>query len=706
MNKRVRNNIFRLLIVTIFFVLTLLINNNSYAKSYTIENMNIKATILEDGSVNIKQDITYEFNGSYNGIYITIPCNFKDTEREQANDKLNNDDKIYNGTSVEVKEVTDSNHAKYQKSYIGYVSNGSKGKYTIDKDNEKYTIKVYSPSQYETKTFTINYDIKNLCVKHSDVGELYYNFIGGEWDVEIKKLNLDILLPNNITEEDLYAFGHGPYNGVVTIISKKHINFKVNNIKKGQYVAARVVFNKENIINSTKTTSIDALQDIMKEEKNIFENKENKKKFTYKILIISVIFFVYWIVLIFIYEKDKKYVTAYTGEEELFEKYNPLIAGCIQGSREILARDIIAVILNLIDKKKIELNIIQNSSIKEPYIYTLKKTNEENMDEIEIFIYRWLFKGHITVDLNKRLKQMAKDKDANKKFKELNNIAKKELNSIGANISKVPMTLRIFNAFLFLISLILVFMHIQYNKVEIYDFNKILQNLGYFLKILIMLIPVLIGLLAIPINLLVATRHRVNKLVRKFTGQKIATTSITIILLFFIIMIITSMFGEKSTFLIVDELLIGISLMIMLTDNLMLKNEAVRIEDFSRLNMLKDKLEDDKLFEERDVEQIVLWEKYLAYGVAFGIAGKISKRIKEIHIDDDLEYLLESTSLLNCINSGYYDFYLHASLDRRFVKSYNKVTGELLSSSSSSGGFSGGSGGGFSRWRRILWRRR
>ena len=704
MNKRLKNNIFRLLIVTMFFILTLLINNNSYAKSYTIENMDIKATILEDGSVNVKQDITYKFNGSYNGIYITVPFSFKDSERDESNKKLDNYE-IYNGTSVEVKEITDSNYNKYQKSYEGLVSNGVKGKYTIDKHDKKYKIKIYSPSQNETKSFTINYDINNLCVKHSDVGELYYNFIGGEWEVEIKKLNLDILLPNNVTEENLYAFGHGPYNGVVTIVSKKHVNFKVNNIKKGQYVAARVVFNKDNIINSTKITSTNALSDIMQEEKNIFENKENKKKFTNKILIIAIILFVYWIILIFIYERDKKYITVYTGESELFEKYNPLIAACIQGSREILARDIIAVILNLIDKKKIEMEIIPNSSSKEPYIYILKKTNEENMDEIELFIYRWLFKGHITVDLNDRLEEMAKEKDANKKFKELNNIAKKELNSIGANISKVPMTLRIFNVLLFIISLILVFIHIQYNKLEIYDFNSIILNLVYVLEILIILIPIFIGVLAIPINLLVSTRHRVNKLVRKFTGQKIATTSVTMILLFFIIMLITSMFGEKSTFLIVDELLIGISLMIMLTDNLMLKNEAVRIEDFSRLNMLKDKLEDDQLFEERDIEQIVLWEKYLAYGVAFGISSKISKRIKEMHIDDDLEYLLDSSSLLNCMNSGYYDFYLYASLDRRFVKSYNKVTGKLLSASGS-GGFSGGSGGGFSRRRRILWRRR
>ena len=79
---------------------------------------------------------------------------------------------------------------------------------------------------------SLDYNIENICVKHNDIGELYYNFIGGKWDVGIKKLNIDILLPNNKSKENLYAFGHGPYNGVVTIESPNKVNFKVNNVKK------------------------------------------------------------------------------------------------------------------------------------------------------------------------------------------------------------------------------------------------------------------------------------------------------------------------------------------------------------------------------------------------------------------------------------------------------------------------------------------
>ena len=60
------------------------------------------------------------------------------------------------------------------------------------------------------KTFDLYYTIKNLCVKHNDVGELYYNFIGGKWECDINKLNIDIYLPNN--QDELKIWGHGPLN--------------------------------------------------------------------------------------------------------------------------------------------------------------------------------------------------------------------------------------------------------------------------------------------------------------------------------------------------------------------------------------------------------------------------------------------------------------------------------------------------------------
>ena len=106
------------------------------------------------------------------------------------------------------------------------------------------------------------------------------------------------------------------------------------------------------------------------------------------------------------------------------------------------------------------------------------------MDEIEKYVYDWIFGKDGIVDFSNRLKEMPKQKNANKKFKELNEKAKSKLNKIGANISKVPVALRIFNVLLFLLSIILVFMHFQYNRLEIYNFGEISERISCMADIL------------------------------------------------------------------------------------------------------------------------------------------------------------------------------------------------------------------------------
>ena len=140
-----------------------------------------------------------------------------------------------------------------------------------------------------------------------------------------------------------------------------------------------------------------------------------------------------------IFERDKKYKVSNINEEELFKKYNPLIAGCIQGNRDILSRDIIAVILNLINKGNIRLTMKGDVNEKSLYNYIVEKVpeKENEMDEIELLIYKWLFTGEKET-LIERLQEMPKVQNANFKFKELDGLAKKELKKLGANKTSVP----------------------------------------------------------------------------------------------------------------------------------------------------------------------------------------------------------------------------------------------------------------------------
>ena len=74
----------KFLLITLFFLLFIRIFQiNTYAKSYSIDNMDIQATVLENGDVNIQQSITYNFEGDYNGIYISILYTIDDIEHDE-----------------------------------------------------------------------------------------------------------------------------------------------------------------------------------------------------------------------------------------------------------------------------------------------------------------------------------------------------------------------------------------------------------------------------------------------------------------------------------------------------------------------------------------------------------------------------------------------------------------------------------------------
>lgn len=389
---------------------------------------------------------------------------------------------------------------------------------------------------------------------------------------------------------------------------------------------------------------------------------EQGKDLNKLILFLSVSLIIYWIIILLIFERDKKYKVSNINEEELFKKYNPLIAGCIQGNRDILSRDIIAVILNLINKGNIRLTMKGDVNEKSLYNYIVEKVpeKENEMDEIELLIYKWLFTGEKET-LIERLQEMPKVQNANFKFKELDGLAKKELKKLGANKTSVPNIIKAINVMLLCGAIFLVVYHIKSIK-----FDEKILPLMILAPIIFALIPLIPKLV---MNITVKIRHLITNNIQN--AQKITTTSISIIIISLLIMAITYWI-LKIPELIADELLISVTILIVITDDLMLKNNVNMIEDYSRLNCLKEKLE-NTLLNEKDIGQIYLWNEYLAYAVSFGIGKKIIDKISGIYTDNDLlNYVVNNNEMLDYIENDYRIFYAYINMDKEFMKKYKK----------------------------------
>ena len=349
---------------------------------------------------------------------------------------------------------------------------------------------------------------------------------------------------------------------------------------------------------------------------------------TGNIIFITIILIIYWIILLRKYEIDRVYDIGDIDAEELFKKYNPMVAGCIQGGRKILSRDLLAVILNLIDKKNIGLEIKQSEQLDKNYEYIIYKVpeKENEMDEIEKIIYNWLFdykqdKAELSQAISKMpLNIMAKDN-----MEKLNNEVEKQLDKIGVNQHKVPNIIKIFNG----VILIFAWLIGLKNMFENNFYFEINDNIaGTVVMLLYPIYPLVI----------VAVIKLVNILVKKFCNilekydivtEKVFKSTALIVALYVVLAIFTLInVRPEDRYVLADEALLGVAILICVTDKQMLKNSPLAIEDYSKLNCLKRQMEDYTLLEEKDVEHIVFWGKYLAYAVSFGNGRNLIKRVK------------------------------------------------------------------------------
>ena len=108
---------------------------------------------------------------------------------------------------------------------------------------------------------------------------------------------------------------------------------------------------------------------------------------------------------------------------------------------------------------------------------------------------------------------------------------------------------------------------------------------------------------------------------------------------------------------------------------------------------LKKYMEDFSLLDKREVPELVVWEKYLVYATAFGIAEKVIKQLKIVYPNfDEITDGIRTYSYMGIMmNTNFSTFFSH-SISSSISSSYSST---YSSGYGGGGGFSGG--GGFGR---------
>ncbi len=174
------------------------------AREYAVVSVDIDATVTSDGALRVSETRTFDFDGGFNGVYWRIPTGANPNNGKDVALRL---DSVGEGSGPGLREFSAS---------------GSGGRYTYEVSEESgYTqVKLYSPHEDETVSFTVVYELAGVATRWEDTGELYWKFVSDGWDVQSQNVTCTLRLPVPEGEsvaagENVRAWGHGPLDATV-----------------------------------------------------------------------------------------------------------------------------------------------------------------------------------------------------------------------------------------------------------------------------------------------------------------------------------------------------------------------------------------------------------------------------------------------------------------------------------------------------------
>lgn len=367
---------------SIIFAIALIVSfpQNAIAKDdLIVSQWVVEANLLETGDLGIVEEITYEFNDDFNGIFREIIVNKTSGVSDiQVQELINDDPREY--TLVEDAEKGDSNV------------------FLIKDEAGKTIVQIFSPSEDEEKTFRISYLVKNVAVKYNDIGELYYKFLGDENETPIESFAVNIKLPQADTNNQVKVFAHGPLNGKIAKENNTTYSLYVEDVPDDTFIEGRILFPREFIHLSNNVQNIDNYFNILEEEaafqNKLAEDREREEKIRKTLEqasnVASRFGFIIFLIFLVRFRREKNIYQSEAEGTNIPEDCTPAIAAQLTNTI-IGTNTVFATILDLFRKGYIKINkekdkLGQNADDQEFLITLVKKEDNYLLNHEKIFI--------------------------------------------------------------------------------------------------------------------------------------------------------------------------------------------------------------------------------------------------------------------------------------------------------------------------------
>ncbi len=408
-----------LIIIGLFYFFPLFVKAGTV--NYDIKHYYINANIRENGDLKVSELIVLK--GNFKGYIRDILY-----KNSKLKDNGYENNSIYNANNIEILEVAAKkcNNTDFidEKNFTILMSDQASNLGYIEKnilDGKSY--KIYFEAHNEMVAFKISYILKDVIVAHEDVAEIYWTFIGENYDDRINDLQIRVNLPSKDYTNNFRIWAHGEMTGEIKAIDNQMIEAKVRELPAKSSVDIRSTFDlaliNKNIL--AKKTNDQALKQIIEvETKRADEANQERQKMRIKYYIILglIIGWLFSLIIswIYVYWKfDREYKKEFKAKynREFIEEYNVEVIDYLF-TKNITSNAMSASIMNLIYKKNIQVEAIEGK--KKAYLFTL--INKDNLSNAETDLVDFLF--NIVGEDNKfttiELKSYAKSTKTCEKF--------------------------------------------------------------------------------------------------------------------------------------------------------------------------------------------------------------------------------------------------------------------------------------------------
>ena len=740
----------KLLVCAIIFSAICFISHFSFAAAETTKLLYQDITINRDGSITVKEAAWLQ--GEYNGRLRDIDfANHYSSRFTGIYSNFSGDTDIYNGSSIKDIKIYDISQSNFDSisdidksetiyEQVNSAKNGKYGVYTIDQNNYGADFKIFCPST-NNKVFCMEYTITDAVVVHNDVAELYWNVLGDYYEENITDFQVLVHLPGE--DDDVRIWTHGPLTGENKIIDSKTLSFKDYNVPYYTPETIRIMFDKSLVPSATKKSNVDGRENILKVESALADeanrtrelaklNLENRANEAVYKLEENLTIYYYNMALEYVNELDNSnenkqifldrinktkeqvnsnwkeeldedlhfltvdnytYLTRYSLEsfvedvEEGFDEdakatylaFVPDLENTLAqkeaGIRAFFIKIAIALlaIILLIDVYVLRKQYIQKHTFKEKYYRDFPSDDNPNVIE-------YLVKGKSTNDgfsatilnlITKKVLEYEKDSK-----KDDISLILKDSNYVGT-----PAEVTVLNLLFNMVG--------SDNKCSLAKLKRYGANSSIKAKALLK-----------KIQAFKTTTKTEAEEKQYFKKSSFSHTCILIIILLSIAACVISpgvVYGRiMPWFLLYIGFIVSFAIVSIVISSKYKPRTQLGMEKYSKWLAHKRFLEDFSNFDEKDLPEITLWEKYLVTAMVLGCADKVEKRMK-LYITNTNDTTIDSNLLIYSSISN--------NLIRDLSSSVNSATSsattEISSSSSysSGGGFGGGSsGGGGRRW--------